>query len=126
MVSVNCDSTYMKQLISSNNLVKGSHVSFESALYYYGLVQKASSEVLAVGVTKKVTKPSGVFRYYNLRNCSCPDAISKIRIERNKTLFIASKEKAIADILVRPQGRTIPQFQTEFELEFFFGFPDLH
>ena len=101
---------------ASNFLVSNSHVSFESALYYYGLIKKLPDELLAVGPPKRYVTHLGTFRYISLRNCMYSSGVRKIALKDGGAFMIASKEKAIADILVR---RLLPRFMSESEIKEF-------
>lgn len=107
---------FEKTLQISNELVSNSHVSFESALYFYELISKIPNEILAVGITKRCLHPLGIFRYINLRNCSYQKGVLKISTKNYRIISIASKEKAIADILVRS---STPKFRLENDVENF-------
>lgn len=101
---------FYEALLLSNKISSNSHISFETALYFYGLIAEPPEEIQAVGKAGKHIKSHRVFRYFR------PVSQKSIGIRKHRGISISTKEKAIADILVR---RTTPNFSNERELEKF-------
>ncbi|MBS0651721.1 MAG: hypothetical protein JSR93_11220 [Verrucomicrobia bacterium] len=97
------------------NLIYGpSCISFEYALFRYGMISERPIVItsLAIGDSKTFETPVGTFEYRSI-----PAAKFKVGIEyrdlgKEGGYFIASKEKALADLVYRTSGiRTLEQLR---------------
>ena len=97
------------------NLIYGpSYVSFEYVLSHYGLIPERPTVVTSVviGDTKTFHTPIGIFEYQALEPEKFKVGIEYINLAKEGGYFIASKEKAIADLVYRTSGiRTINQLR---------------
>ncbi len=89
------------------NLVYGpSCVSFEYALTHYGLIAERSKVItsLAIGDTKTFPTPIGTFEYRAISQEKFKVGIDYINWGKEGGYFIASPEKALADLVYRTPG----------------------
>ena len=91
---------YYRETLS--NLIYGpSYISLEYALSFYGMIPERTETVTAV--TNKRNKvfdtPIGRFTYRYIRPDLYVDGITIINLDEKHNIIIASREKAIADIL---------------------------
>ena len=91
---------YCKEILA--NLIYGpSYLSLEYALYFYGLIPE-KVEVLT-SVTNKRKKifqtPIGMFSYQYINPLLYYLGVTLYQIDKNHTIFIATKEKALVDKL---------------------------
>jgi len=97
------------------NLVYGpSCVSFEYALSSYGLIAERSQVItsLAIGDSKTYQTPIGQFEYRAIDPQKFKIGIEYRNLEKEGGYFIASREKALADLVYRTSGiRTIEQLR---------------
>ncbi len=97
------------------NLLYGpSCISFEYALTHYGLIAERSAVItsLAIGDTKAFTTPVGVFEYRAIGREKFKVGIEYRDMGKEGGYFIASKEKALADLVYRTPGiRTLERLR---------------
>jgi len=97
------------------NLIYGqSCVSFEYALSSYGLIAERPSVItsLAIGDTKTFQTPIGTFEYRAIDPDKFKVGIEYRNLGKEGGYFIASKEKALADLVYRTPGiRTLEQLR---------------
>lgn len=97
------------------NLLYGpSCVSFEYALTRYGLIAERSIVVtsLAIGDTKIFYTPIGTFEYRAIDRTKFKVGIEYKSLDKNGGYFIASKEKALVDLVYRtPNIRTLGELR---------------
>ncbi len=97
------------------NLIYGpSCISFEYALTHYGLISERSAVItsLAIGDTKTFHTPIGVFEYRAIDREKFKVGIEYRDLGKEGGYFIASKEKALADLVYRtPNIRTLEQLR---------------
>ncbi len=98
------------------NLVYGpSCISFEYALNRYGLMAERSTVItsLTIGASKTFETPLGIFEYRAIAREKFKVGIEYRNLEKQGGYFIASKEKAIADLVYRTPGiRTLEQLRS--------------
>lgn len=98
------------------NLVYGpSCISFEYALGLYGLIPERSLVItsLAIGDTKQFQTPIGVFEYKAIAREKFQIGIEYRDLGEQGGYFIASREKALADLIYRTSGiRTLSQLKS--------------
>lgn len=97
------------------NLIYGpSCISFEYALSYYGLIAEQSTTVtsLTIGDSKTFETPIGIFEYKAITPEKFKVGIEYRDLGEEGGYFIASKEKAIIDLVYRTPGiRTLQQLR---------------
>lgn len=84
------------------NLIYGpSCISFEYALYRYGLIAERASIItsLAIGRCKEFETPIGSFHYRSIQKNKFGVGIEYREIEGEGGYFIATREKALADLV---------------------------
>jgi predicted transcriptional regulator of viral defense system len=97
------------------NLLYGpSCVSFEYALFQYGLIAERPSIItsLAIGDSKSFRTPIGTFEYRAIDSKKFKVGIEYRDLKSEGGYFIASKEKALADLVYRTPGiRTLEKLR---------------
>ncbi len=97
------------------NLLYGpSCISFEYALFHYGLIAERPTVVtsLTIGKSKTFRTPIGIFEYRAIDSKKFKVGIEYRDIKSEGGYFIASKEKALADLVYRTPGiRTLEQLR---------------
>ena len=90
----------------ANVLYGPSCVSFEYALTHYGLISERAQVVtsLAIGDSKTFHTPIGTFEYRAIDREKFQVGIRYRYLEQSGGFFIASKEKALADLVYRTTG----------------------
>jgi predicted transcriptional regulator of viral defense system len=86
------------------NLIYGpSCVSFEYALFRYGMIADRAVAVtsLTIGRARKFETPLGIFQYRSIDKNKFSVGIDYQEIHGNEGFFIASREKALADLVSR-------------------------
>ena len=89
------------------NLIYGpSCISFEYALTYYGMLAERATTItsLAIGDSKKFDTPFGLFEYRATDPQKFKIGIDYIDLGNEGGFFIASREKALADLVYRTAG----------------------
>ena len=100
--------------IVSNLLYGPSYVSFEYALSQYGLLAERSSVITcaAIGDSKSFDTPVGIFEYRALDPEKFKIGIEYADLGEEGGYFIASKEKALIDLVYKTPGiRSIGQLR---------------
>lgn len=98
---------WRRELISLEvlaNLIYGpSYVSLEYALSFYGLIPEKVECVTSVTTQKNkhFQTPIGLFSYSHLNLAKYHVGILQYELDTNRHFLIASKEKALADVLVQ-------------------------
>ena len=97
------------------NLLYGpSCISFEYALTRYGLMSERSTVItsLAIGDTKTFQTPVGAFEYRAIDRAKFKVGIEYRSLGKEGGYFIASKEKALSDLVYRTPGiRSLEQLR---------------
>jgi predicted transcriptional regulator of viral defense system len=97
------------------NLACGpSCISFEYALSHYGLIAERSTVItsLTIGDTKTFQTPIGIFEYQAIDREKFKIGIEYRDLGKDGGYFIASREKALADLVYRTPGiRTLEQLR---------------
>ncbi len=89
------------------NMIYGpSYVSLEWACQYYRLIPEKVTTVTSVttGRSKRFQTPIGLFTYDHLSIHAFPVAVTLAKFSDNQQALIATKEKALADLLVIRRG----------------------
>lgn len=96
---------WRKGLVSTEvlaNLIYGpSYISLEYALSYYGLIPERVEHITSVTTqkNKEFATPVGIFTYHHLPLDRYQIGIRQERIDKTRYFLIASKEKALADLV---------------------------
>lgn len=95
----------INKYVTSNGLFGPSYVSYQSALYYYGLIPEAVATTTAVTFkrSQSYSTPVGIFKYYHVPNDYYSVGYTII-YENNNAYTIARKEKALCDLIVLNRG----------------------
>lgn len=89
------------------NLIYGpSCISFEYALFRYGMIAERAIAVtsLSIGRAREFETPIGTFRYRSIDKNKFSVGIEYREIPGEGGFFIASREKALADVVSRMKG----------------------
>jgi predicted transcriptional regulator of viral defense system len=100
--------------VIANLLYGPSCISFEYALTRYGLIAERSQVItsLAIGKTKVYHTPLGQFEYRAIDRNKFKVGIEYRDLGKEGGYFIASREKALADLVYRTAGiRTLAQLR---------------
>ncbi len=98
----------------ANTLYGPSCISFEYALTSYGLIAERSTVItsLAIGDSKTFETPTGTFEYRAIDREKFKVGIEYRNLGKEAGYFIASKEKALADLVYKtPNIRTLEQLR---------------
>lgn len=90
------------------NLIYGpSYVSLEWACQYYRLIPEKVTTVTSVTTqrSRRYETPIGLFTYDHLPLQAYPIGVTLMQISETQQVLMATKEKAIADLLVLRRGR---------------------
>ena len=90
------------------NMIYGpSYVSLEWACQYYGLIPERVTTVTSVTTqrSRQYQTPLGLFTYDHLPSSAYSVGISFVRFSERQQALFATKEKALADLLVIRRGR---------------------
>lgn len=94
------------------NLIYGpSCVSFEYALTHYGMIAERAIVItsLTIGDSKTFSTPLGTFEYRAIEQDKFKVGIDYVNLGEEGGYFIASREKAIADLVYRTPGIRTPE-----------------
>lgn len=84
------------------NLIYGpSYISLEYALSYYGLIPERVEQLTSITTqkNKQFSTPVGMFTYHHLQLQKYQIGIRQEEVDSGRHFLIASKEKALADLL---------------------------
>ncbi len=97
------DNIDIDKLVIANICYEPSYISFEYALSYYGLIPEHVSTITSATFNKKNNKKymthDNIFEYKSIPNDAYPYGIVFQKNEENIKYKIASKEKALCDLL---------------------------
>jgi predicted transcriptional regulator of viral defense system len=103
------DSPFEKKLFSkeiiANNMLGPSYISFEYALYYYGLIPEKVVEMTSATIKRSKTFKStiGVFSYRHIDKKLYSLGV-EIKTSAQGNFFIASPPKALCDMIFTSRG----------------------
>jgi len=106
----------------SNGLVSYSYISFETALFHYGMIPERTSLIMSVtasGRPKKYRTPIGEFVYWQQNAQLFSMGMSSKSNSFGRRVLIANREKALCDTLYRSRMEFSKMNPGEFE-EFLF------
>ena len=89
------------------NLIYGpSYVSREYALGYYGLIPERVEEVTSMTIqkNKEFETPIGRFHYKHINPVAYTVGVDRFLLDNHRYFFIASREKALADLIALQKG----------------------
>ena len=104
--------------VVANHLTRGSYVSLESALAYYGLIPEYVAVTTSVGNVRPHTwrTPLGVFMVRHIK----PDLLfgyDYILVAPRQRAFVATPEKALLDLLYLQPNSDDPSYIQELRLQ---------
>ena len=90
--------TIISKEIIANTLLSPSYISFDYALYFYGLIPESVYDVTSATTkrSKKYTTTTGTYNFKQVKKELYPIGL-KIESVKNGNFIIASKEKALCD-----------------------------
>lgn len=92
------------------NLIYGpSYISFEFALFYYGLIPERAEMITSVclGRSRTFDTPVGYFSYRMTSLESFRVGMDRIELDDGRAFLMATSEKALADTLISDRGAAI-------------------
>ncbi|MFN0117526.1 MAG: hypothetical protein ACKVQC_04430 [Elusimicrobiota bacterium] len=95
--------------VLGNMLYGPSYISLDYALHYHGLIPERTEAITSVttGRKRRFSTPVGLFFYQTIPLKAYPWGIKRIELSDNRSFFIASAEKAIADKIYTDRGTAI-------------------
>lgn len=109
---------YSRQILA--NMIYGpSHVSYESALSYHGLIPERVEEITSatMGKSKLFSTSAGRFRYHHQPRAYYSTGYERLSLGRRRGYLIATPEKALADRALLERGRFSHRTMREFLFE---------
>ena len=102
----------------ANRLVRGSYVSLQSALAYYGLIPEHVPVTTSVTTARPARweTPLGAYEYRHVK----PDLLRSYRlieVSPGQRAFVALPEKALLDLIYLQAGGGAPQYLRELRLQ---------
>jgi hypothetical protein len=107
------------RLILANMIYGPSHVSYESALSYHGLIPERVEEITSatMGKAKLFSTPAGRFRYRHQPRAYYCTGYERLSLGPRRGYLIATPEKALADRTLLERGRFSRRAMREFLFE---------
>jgi predicted transcriptional regulator of viral defense system len=107
----------------ANHLRKPSYVSLQSALSHYGMIPEFVPVTTSVttGRPEELQTPLGGFLFRHLKKTAF-FGYAQTEISRGQSVFLASPEKALLDLLYLTPGSDSPEYLTELRFEPLGGF----
>jgi predicted transcriptional regulator of viral defense system len=102
----------------ANRVQRGSYVSLQSALAYYGMIPEAVYNVTSVTTGRPATyyTPLGAYIYQHIQ-VSWFHGYKQIDLGNRQNAFIATPEKALLDLLYLTPGGATPEYLQELRLQ---------
>lgn len=102
----------------ANRMVRGSYVSCQSALAYYGLIPEYVPTVTSVtpGRPARWQTPFGIFEFYHLKS-DLLRGYRQVEAARGQKVFVAAPEKALLDLIHLQPGADSPAYLRELRLQ---------
>ncbi len=102
----------------ANRMVRGSYVSLQSALAYYGLIPEVVPTVTSVTTARpgRWETPLGTFEFRHLK----PDLFfgyRRLDLGKGQAAFVATPEKALLDLIYLTPGGDAPEYLRELRLQ---------
>lgn len=103
----------------ANHLRKPSYVSLQSALSHYGMIPEFVPVTTSVttGRPEEVQTPLGRFLFRNIKEKAF-FGYMQTEISRGQSVFLASPEKALLDLIYLTAGSASPEYLEGLRLEF--------
>jgi len=105
VVSPEITGSPISKYVISNNIYGPSYVSYQSALYYYGLIPEAVITTTAVTLkrSKSYITSIGTIKYYHVPNEYYAVGFTTV-LKKDNSYAIALKEKALCDLVFLNRG----------------------
>jgi len=102
----------------ANHLRKPSYVSFQSALSHYGMIPEfvPATTSVTTGRPEELQTPLGRFVFRHVKKTAF-FAYNQKEISRGQSVFLASPEKALLDLLYLTPGSDSPEYLEELRFE---------
>jgi len=104
--------------LAANRIVRGSYVSCQSALEFYGLIPEYTPAVVSVAATRplRCQNPIGVFEFRHVR-VSWLAGYRLLDLGDGQEAFVAMPEKALLDLIYLQPGGDHPEYLRELRLQ---------
>ena len=104
--------------LAANHLRKPSYVSMQSALSYYGMIPESvpSTTSVTTGRPEELQTPLGRFVFRHIKKAAF-FGYNQREISRGQSVFLASPEKALLDLLYFSPGSDSPEYLEELRFE---------
>ena len=89
------------------NMIYGpSYISLEWACQYYGLIPEKVTTITSVTTqrSRRYHTPLGLFTYNHIHSALFPIGFTLVSVSENQQALIATKEKALSDLLIVRRG----------------------
>lgn len=102
----------------ANHLRKPSYVSMQSALSYYGMIPEfvPATTSVTTGRPEELQTPLGRFAFRHVKKTAF-FGYNQREISRGQSVFLASPEKALLDLLYLTPGSDSPEYLEELRFE---------
>ncbi|MCD6342471.1 MAG: hypothetical protein J7L76_01665 [Spirochaetaceae bacterium] len=102
----------------ANQLKKASYISLQSALSFYGMIPEYVPVITSVttGRPEVLNTPEGTFQYKHVKNAFF-SGYHGIQITGDKTVFIATPEKCLLDLIYLTPGSHSFEYLRELRLQ---------
>jgi predicted transcriptional regulator of viral defense system len=102
----------------ANRMVRGSYVSLQSALAYYGLIPEHAPAVTSVTTARPARweTPLGVYEFRHLKT-NLLHGYRLIELGGGQRAFVARPEKALLDLVYLQPGGDTPEYLSELRLQ---------
>ena len=102
----------------ANRLQRGSYVSLQSALAYYGVIPEHVPVVTSVGPGRPevIENPTGAYLFKHI-SPGLQFGYGRVEVAPNQFAFIASPEKALLDLIYLTPGADSPEYLNELRLQ---------
>lgn len=102
----------------ANRMARGSYVSCQSALAYYGLIPEYVPTITSVtsGRPARWQTPFGIFEFYHLKS-EWLRGYRQLEAAEGQKVFIAAPEKALLDLIHLHPGADSPLYLRELRLQ---------
>ncbi|MDQ7029059.1 MAG: hypothetical protein Q9O62_04440 [Ardenticatenia bacterium] len=102
----------------ANRMVRGSYVSLQSALAYYGLIPEVVPTVTSVTTARpgRWETPLGVFEFRHVKPALL-FGYRRLDLGNGQAAFVATPEKALLDLIYLTPGGDAPEYLQELRLQ---------
>jgi predicted transcriptional regulator of viral defense system len=104
--------------VVANALVRGSYVSLQSALGYYGMLPEHVARVMSVttGRSAEYSNALGAFGYRHIKT-DWFHGYMRLKVSERQSAFVATPEKALLDLVYLEPGADQPEYLAELRLQ---------